>query len=219
MESSPYKTVKLKNKNRIAGLIAPAILIFIMIFFSKDSLYRTNKAAIEFPSNIAQGDFILRKGKGFVSNTIIKLLNDGTNISHCGVIILDSIEPFGFSVIHAVSDHISNANGMQKTSLVNFMQESVPGTNLIVRHRNTNPEIARELTKDASLYLKQKRLFDHSFDITNHDAIFCTELLYMLCKDRLNDTVYKESIKPYYSFAVFQDTGKFVKIWPKKSRP
>jgi len=219
VESSTDQTVKLKKNNTIAGLIKPAILILMLILLSKDSLYRNHEAVKEFLGNVAQGDFILRKGKGFVSNAIITLLNDGTGTSHCGVIILDSMAPAGFSVIHAASDHISNANGMQKTSLVNFMQESVPGTNLIVRHRNTNPEIARKLTKDASLYLKEARPFDHSFNITNHDAIFCSELLYMLCKDRLNDTLYKESIKPYYSFAVFQDSEKFVKIWPKKSRP
>ncbi len=208
-----------KQRKLLAGVILCAIVILLIYLHILGSLKKKTQLVINVPANIAQGDFILRKGKGMLSGIIENMLNDGTGISHCGVIVQDSTSRVGFSVIHAVSNYISEADGVRKTCLIDFMRESVPGTNEIIRHKAATPEISHALVQDASFYLEQSLPFDHSFNLANHDAIFCSELLYILCKKNLGDTLYKGTMKPYYSFAVFRDTGRFTKVWPIKKPP
>jgi len=214
MESCHYKTVNHLRFIKIAGICIPAIFILSLLFFQND--HKTLKAISNIPENITNGDFILRRGKGFVSRSIINILNDKTGISHCGIIIKDTTIPCGYAVIHSVSSHVSDVNGIQKTSLVDFMKESVPGTNQIVRHKKNNPQVAINLSKNAEFYLEQKIDFDHWFNLKDHEKIFCSELLYLLCINNLNDTLYTQDEKSLYTFNVFFDTTRFQRVWPKK---
>jgi hypothetical protein len=162
---------------------------------------------------IKDGDIILRQGQGFVSNLILKTLNEDLPLSHVGIITTDSLGDL--SVIHSVSSTLSDFDGVQIQNLKSFVKESVPNSVVIVRYHQVNymPESATEISKQAKIFLEQQIPFDHSFDYTDSTHFFCTELIWRVYKEVFKEELFKinpsEKLIEKLKFYHFFDSNKF----------
>lgn len=140
---------------------------------------------------INDGDIILRQGQGFVSNLIMKTLEEDPPLSHVGIITKS--QDGELNVIHSVSSTLSDFDGIQIQSLNRFVKESVPKSVIIVRYHGNDYQHMdnRLVSKQAHLFLDQRIPFDHSFDFTDTTKFFCSELIWRVFKQ-----VYDEEIFP-----------------------
>lgn len=148
------------------------------------------------------GDIILRKGRGFISDIIAASIKDSLPYSHCGILVKEKQQ---WKVIHSVARELSNADGVQQCSLYDFIAESDDSCFMIVRCRIDNAGFL--IASAAKDYLKRKIPFDYQFNMADSSAFFCTELPLHILKNRFNITF--ESKDKYIPFSVFTDSVYF----------
>jgi hypothetical protein len=162
------------------------------------------------PEEIAllnDGDIILRRGPGMVSDMIIKVLNEDHNISHCGIVVG---RPDGLWVVHSVSNNVSDQDGMQADRLADFVEQSIPGSIVVTRFRSENDNSG--LSRRAVDLLRQKIPFDHHFDLADTTSIYCSELLWRILRDEYGVDVFQEATDAegkYFGFSNFFDPRWF----------
>jgi hypothetical protein len=139
--------------------------------------YRPYENAAQLPDAIVEelrgGEIILRKGDGFLSGQLIQILNEEIPLSHCGMIIKGDSSLF---VIHAISDDYKGRDGVQPTSLANFVWKSIDSSVIIVRPK-FNDSILLAMQNEARRYVGLNKLFDYKFNLADTTEIYCTELL------------------------------------------
>ncbi|MFP4287771.1 MAG: YiiX/YebB-like N1pC/P60 family cysteine hydrolase [Bacteroidota bacterium] len=176
---------------------------------------------------LKEGDIILRHGYGFVSNSIVKALREDLPVSHVGVIVKNGQEKF--SVIHSVSQTLSDYNGVQIQDLQSFVRDSQDSSIVIVRYKNAieNEGSDQQIAKHAYRYLKKRVPFDYRFDLEDSTGFYCSELIVRIFSDTYNFNAEKQIFlnaqKPEDKLRldVFRNPGLFVEIinhhHPKKS--
>ncbi len=155
---------------------------------------------------IKEGDIILRMGEGWLSQFICKQLNDTIHISHCGILVRSNTG--GFDVIHVLSKEVSDTNGVQRCSLDQFTADSQRGTIQIVRLKKDSTHI---LTEKAIYYLNKKIPFDHTFNLQDSTAFFCSELPLHILKYHIGIDLYP-SPPNTPRFSIFLDKRYFIDI-------
>ncbi|MDP4267046.1 MAG: YiiX/YebB-like N1pC/P60 family cysteine hydrolase [Bacteroidota bacterium] len=148
--------------------------------------------------SLHNGDIILRKGYGLVSNLIVKELNEKYKISHCGII---EIKNGKINVIHSVSHSLSDFDGVQKNTIADFLKGSTWGSVIVVRARQTDTLTEKHIISKANYYLSKKVRFDSSFNFNDSSEFFCQEFIYK-AYDLIPNS---KSIK----FSPFTDTNNF----------
>ena len=133
------------------------------------------------------GDVILRHGFGVISDAIAKLSKDKYPVSHCGIVVQE--QDGSFSVIHTVSNALSETDGMQKDKLSVFVKNAQQNTIIVLRHRLIveNKDLAQQLTRQAETYLQCKIPFDNQFDFEDTSAFYCTEMLWIFFLSMVNN--------------------------------
>lgn len=121
--------------------------------------------------SLQRGDIVLRRGYGMVSDLIVARLKDSVDLSHCGILSIDSTG--SYKVIHSLSKSVSKFDGMQVCSLQEFVQDARPESLRAVRHKEIE---GRLIEAQALAYLKQGIPFDHAFNINDSSAFYCSEL-------------------------------------------
>ena len=165
---------------------------------------------------LREGDILLRKGYGFVSNMIVKTLEEEIPVSHIGLLVKDPSDR-QFKVIHSVSQTISDADGVQKQDIRSFVRDSQPNTLIVVRYRDAelSEQGTQKISERAIHYLKEKVPFDYSFDFHNTDKFFCTEFIGRVIGDVFGDEIYSPEFLSSNSdldilrFNVFLDPQRF----------
>ena len=132
------------------------------------------------------GDIILKNGYGMVSKTIVKILNERTPISHCGILIKDSIKQ-EFYIIHSVAKQVSDADGVQKISLDKFINDVKPDDFYLLRY-NTNDNI--KIVNEAQCFLNARIPFDHKYNLYNDNELYCSELIYKIFFNQFQEEVF-----------------------------
>jgi hypothetical protein len=184
------------NKSIYKLLFYLIIITFFACSKHKDSPQKhdtLNPLEIKY---IKEGDIILRKGFGLVSNVIVNTLKEKYKISHCGLIVKKSNN---FYVIHSVSKSISKYDGVQEEKLNTFINDCMPNSLIIVRPRTNTNDIKMAISK-AKYFLNKKIPFDNAFDSKDSSAFFCQELIYRAFNLNFSNTL---------NFAPFLDTAKF----------
>ena len=153
--------------------IARIFVLIILLYAAWACEPRRNTTELLFFStdSLQNGDIILRKSYGMISEIITAQLNDSVDISHCGILFLDSSG--NFNVIHSLSKKISDYDGMQQCSLQEFWNDSRPETVRVFRFRSPNNNLIAEY---AHNYLIKKIPFDERFDSNDTTAFYCSEL-------------------------------------------
>jgi hypothetical protein len=202
---------------RIALLITLTLFLFFagvlvyLLFFDKE-----NTKSVHYPISkeekgfLDDGDIILRQGYGFFSRSITRLQNCSIPITHCAMI---SKENNGkLSVIHSLSSSVSGIDGIQKQSLQRFLNESVPNSIIVVRFKGDD-EDRKKLKDRAEYYLTKQIPFDHNFDRTESEKMYCTELFRNIFSEVLNEDIFEKQFETnstnVYDLTTFLDTSYF----------
>lgn len=171
--------------------------------------YRLKKKEI---AKLENGDIILRKGHGSVSDIIDNMYPTGYHLSHCGVLIKEKDSLY---VVHTVSSELSQVDGVQTEELDKFVRESVRYSIMVVRPKQDS--ITRDKIAEASLSFLGKGIkFDHSFDISDTTKFYCTELIYQAYLRVFGEDMFTERLSTdhpnYLGIDALLDTTKFDRI-------
>lgn len=156
-------------------------------------------------SEIRGGDIVLRMGEGFISQMITMVLDDSVDFSHCGVVVCRNDS---FFVAHSMPKELSDYDGIQTCSLVDFMAESVTGPVVVVRPRNISGKMMEIKTL---YYLSHPKPFDWDFDMNDTTAFFCSELPLHILKNQFGLDLCPTS-GSYPKFSLFLDTVCFERV-------
>lgn len=170
----------------------------------------TYTLTLEEKALLQQGDIIFRRGFGVISDAIVKYIPCDYPVSHCGIIVKDSLGKL--MVIHTVSNTLAAVDGMQQDNLDKFVKESHKNSIIVARYRYENDSLAGKIASQAKEYLTQQIPFDHRFDCNDSTEFFCTELIYRVLKNTIQVDVYEpfpEKKKDCMDFDVFLYPGNF----------
>ena len=191
------------------GRIQVEIIVFSLsfcLFFSAcNQNTKKSENYIYSCDSIKEGDIILRKSFGLVSEIIVVQLHDTINVSHCGIIVVDSNHHF--EVIHSLSKRVSNVDGVQSCSLDDFMSDSQFKTVKIVRYRKDS---LWKIATKAKECLHRKIPFDEAFNSQDTTSLFCSELPIHIIKNVYKVDVSEGALKP--KFSVFLNPKYFTEI-------
>jgi hypothetical protein len=213
---------QLKKKIKIlvfSSIVFILLVVFLFFFFlfnpglithvepgPRDSL------SLEEQKKIQEGDIILIRGQGLASDMIIMATSWEMEISHCGFIVMRDEIPW---VIHTVSPSLSGIDGVRWHSLKEFNEHATVSTIVIVRPRWSEGEAGLKERKTAVeralYYLEQEVPFDHLYDSTSADKLYCNELLIQILKDAgfSNEELPIEMRGPLISFKTFLNPDFF----------
>jgi len=136
---------------------------------------------------LEEGDIILRRGEGFISGAIARILShEPFNLSHCAMLTRGKKD---WLVVHAVSSSLSDFDGVQREPLDRFSATSVDSSIVVIRYKGS-PEIRKKMGLRAREYCNAKIPFDHAFDLEDSSSFYCTELLHRIFIDVLNEDLF-----------------------------
>ncbi len=197
----------------VFAVLATLVAVLYVVIAADDGMRtsgydRLSKREI---SMIRPGDIVLRKGFGVVSATIARTLDEEFSVSHCGIVVADSLGQL--RVIHSVSSSLSDFDGVQECSIGTFQHSSVVGTMLVVRFRDTADVPLSQMAVAADRYLKQKIPFDNKYDISDSTAMYCSEMVWNALKETYGYDIYPDKSKSeVVKFAPFFDTTHFYRV-------
>ncbi|MDD3876817.1 MAG: YiiX/YebB-like N1pC/P60 family cysteine hydrolase [Bacteroidales bacterium] len=188
----------MKNTSKIIFFSSIGILILLQAFYlymktydytseikRVKTNYRLTKSEIAM---LQDGDIILRHGYGFVSDMIVETLKDNYDVSHCAIFVKDDSTN---NVIHAVSQSLSEYDGVQIQSLRRFINDSKKNSVIVLRYKTKPNESHSAISERARYYLDKKIPFDSGFDIKDSTEFFCTELIWKVFLDAYNVDIYE----------------------------
>lgn len=156
-------------------------------------LSSSSKYYSEIPFNkdiLEEGDIILRRGSGILSNYIINKLNDSLPISHCGIIAKNGND---VDVIHSILNEEKGIKGITKEPLGSFIQDGLLNSLVIVRYKQSK-KFKLDFVAHAEEILKEKIPFDPMFDIRTKEKMYCTEIIWYISKNLLGKDIFKEKV-------------------------
>ena len=119
------------------------------------------------------GDIVLRRGEGMVSDRIVATLHERVPLSHCGLFYRTAV---GDSVISSESNDLQGVDGVQRETLAMFAHDAMPHTLVVVRPVGTEAE-RLALVVAAKYYLSQRIGFDYSFALYDSSRMYCAEFV------------------------------------------
>ena len=160
-------------------------LILLLTLFSCDSEKKSqtdnsslqrNKILKSITSKGQSGDVILKNGYGLVSKSIVKILNEEIPLSHCGILIKDTINN-NFYIVHSVARQVSDIDGVQKIELSKFLNDVKPQDLYLLRYKTDS---VAKIKAEALCLLNSKIPFDHKYNLYNDDELYCSEFIYKI---------------------------------------
>lgn len=124
-------------------------------------------------SEIKNGDLVLRRGFGFVSDTITRLFKEKYPVSHVGIVTEHEGE---LLVAHTVSAELSDFDGMQVTPLMRFIDDSHQNSIIVMRYKATE-KVRDKIAEIAYRFFTEKVPFDYDFDLNNTQEMYCSEMV------------------------------------------
>jgi hypothetical protein len=144
---------------------------FNLDFFSADKSIPQATLSESELNLLNEGDFLLRKGYGWISDRIADLLNEEVRITHCGLILTKGYaEPH---VLHSISN--DKINGVFVEPLRSFLKESQQGSLIAVRIKESGNK-TEEMVFESKRILAKKIPFDLAFNDADTSSFYCAEL-------------------------------------------
>lgn len=197
---------------RILFTSSALFLIALAWFYYQVKLNPENTKMVRYQMSktekglLHDGDIVMRKGYGFVSDQIVRFSNAPFEVSHCGMIRKRNDSLY---VMHSVSSSYSKIDGMQMYPLDYFLAESKPNTFIAVRYK-ANDETIQKLSDAMLNYVKLQKPFDHGFDKADTTAFYCTEVFEHVFKKVENSNLWdKHEHQSVLSLSAFFDTCCF----------
>lgn len=123
-------------------------------------------------TQLRDGDILLRKGYGNISDYIADFLQEEYAVTHCAFVLnSQSNHP---KVLHTVSSN--KHNGMLIEPLAAYIKQSQQNSLIAIRLKASESEIEQVL-KQAQQLVQQKIPFDMKFDDQNDQHLYCIEMM------------------------------------------
>lgn len=177
------------------------LIFFIGFFLLVASCNHSSSCKIDC-SQFREGDIILRKGRGLISELIVSSLKDTLPYSHCGILVSEKNE---WKVIHCIARELSDGDGVQICSLNKFLTDCDKQYYMVVRSRS--PKAGLQIAKAARYYVGQNIPFDYQFNLADSSAFYCSELPIHIMKYHCKIPINYSG--KCISFSFFTDTTYF----------
>lgn len=118
-----------------------------------------------------EGDILLRKGFGAISNFIADFLAEKYPVTHCGWVVHGA--DGSVQILHTISN--DSISGMTLEPLDSYQQQSQANSLVLIRLQD--PSQIQEILHLARQRLAQQVPFDMEFNDKNSDALYCIELM------------------------------------------
>lgn len=193
----------------IANYLATSILFFVLLGCSSvpsDGVGKANEAEIEYCNRTLQnGDVLFRMGYGAVSEWINQRQKSKFNVSHAGIAAQIQGK---WMVVHSISGMLEAQDGVQISTLPQFILEAQPKSVFIMRY-NLSKSKRLAAAKTALQYWQQGIRFDHQFNSDDSTAMYCSELIFYSYRSILPQL---QANHPDYDFQALTDTslGKLI---------
>ncbi len=202
----------LKTTIKISLVLA---VIFLAYKFFKDDSNRPYESSFLYKlspkekAKLQTGDIILRRGYGFVSTMISKMMSEDYDVTHLGVVIKqnDSLK-----IAHALSSSVSNQDGLRLQAIDSFVHNSHDSTILVTRLKNIDFLKQDKIVKQIDYYYKKQLPFDHSFNYKDTTEHYCSELIWRIYEHNLKILQVADSItdqQKYNTLKTFYDPNYF----------
>lgn len=191
------------------------VVIFIAYKFFKDDSNRPYESSFLYKlssgekNQLQTGDIILRRGYGFVSTMISKMMNEDYDVTHLGVVIKQNDN---LKIAHALSSSVSNQDGLRLQALDSFVHNSHDSTILVTRLKNIDVLKQDKIVKQIEYYYKKQLPFDHSFNYKDTTEHYCSELIWRIYEHNLKILNVADSLtdqQKYNTLKTFYDPNYF----------
>ncbi len=201
------------------------IFFFLLFIIFGAFLYQVNKFRnIDESSNspkdnlsvtelkqIKEGDIILRRGYGWVSDAIQNMNADKRNITHCGIIVKQKNQWY---VIHSISGHISKNDGVQIEPIHQFTKGAKENSIIIVRPQ-IEDSVRVKIINKSFYYLSNKTPFDNAFSHKDSLSFYCTEFIHHIISTSTDTNIFNKEKwirNDVIGFEEFFDQTQFLMI-------
>lgn len=202
----------LKTTIKISLVLA---VIFLAYKFFKDDSNRPYESSFLYKlspkekAKLQTGDIILRRGYGFVSTMISKMMSEDYDVTHLGVVIKQNDN---LKIAHALSSSVSNQDGLRLQAIDSFVHNSHDKTILVTRLKNIDTIKQNKIVKQIDYYYKKQLPFDHSFNYKDTTEHYCSELIWRIYEHNLKILQVPDSItdqQKYNTLKTFYDPNYF----------
>ncbi|MGB2684549.1 MAG: YiiX/YebB-like N1pC/P60 family cysteine hydrolase [Olleya sp.] len=202
----------LKTTIKISLVLA---VIFLAYKFFKDDSNRPYESSFLYKlspkekAKLQTGDIILRRGYGFVSTMISKMMSEDYDVTHLGVVIKQNDN---LKIAHALSSSVSNQDGLRLQAIDSFVHNSHDSTILVTRLKNIDTIKQSKIVKQIDYYYKKQLPFDHSFNYKDTTEHYCSELIWRIYEHNLKILQVADSItdqQKYNTLKTFYDPNYF----------
>lgn len=202
----------LKTTIKISLVLA---VIFLAYKFFKDDSNRPYESSFLYKlspkekAKLQTGDIILRRGYGFVSTMISKMMSEDYDVTHLGVVIKQNDN---LKIAHALSSSVSNQDGLRLQAIDSFVHNSHDKTILVTRLKNIDTIKQSKIVKQIDYYYKKQLPFDHSFNYKDTTEHYCSELIWRIYEHNLKILQVADSItdqQKYNTLKTFYDPNYF----------
>ena len=161
------------------------------IFSADKNIPAANLSAKELNS-LREGDILLRKGYGWISDRIADLLDEKIRITHCGLILTKGYtEPH---ILHTMSD--DRTNGIFVEPLSAYLKQSQQGSLVGIRLKAAT-EMNEAVVMESKRLLAKKIPFDLAFNDADSSSFYCAELFAYVFRKVCNRDLLPEKINLY----------------------
>ena len=184
----------LKNKIYIFFLIFLTLLgtflYQINVSENFDDSFNTPKDSLSVKELklIKEGDIILRRGYGWVSDAIQNMNANKRNISHCGIIVKYKNQ---WHVIHTISGYISKNDGVQIEPIYHFTNGAKENSIIIVRPQ-IEESVRVKIINKSFYYLSNKTPFDNAFSHNDSLSFYCTEFIHHIISTSTDTNIFNK---------------------------
>lgn len=123
-------------------------------------------------NQLKNGDILLRKGYGTISDYIADFLQEQYPVTHCAFILKKQGSPL--QVLHTISD--AQHNGLLIEPLEAYLKQSQQGSLVAVRLNYSDQQV-QEVLEQAHSLLQEQIPFDMAFDDRDQEALYCIEMM------------------------------------------
>jgi hypothetical protein len=141
------------------------------LFYKTAATPHDNLSSAEL-AELQEGDLLLRKGYGWVSDRIADYLEEEYRVTHCALILRAGYEEP--QVLHSLSNE--KVNGIFIEPLSDYLLESQAGSLVGIRIKGTAEERALVI-REAKRLLAKKVPFDMAFNDADTTELYCAELM------------------------------------------
>ncbi len=191
-----YNIGNLKIRLAIGAVIFCTLSIFSCNFHNRTKVDNSSnrgsnlalnaKAASALISKLQNGDVIIRRGRGPISDLLARLNLKDQSWSHCGIVLIENGYPF---VYHSIGGEDNPDERLRKDSAVFFCNATNNSAVAIVRYQ-TDTGCSRIISGIVREWYRKRPKFDMDFLLETDDKLYCSEFIYKALVRATGDTLF-----------------------------